>query len=397
MIFSQTFSLIGIVLRTIPHRLGAALSTVVSTGCAVGVLIATLAFATGLYQTIRNTGREDRVIVLSKGANSEIGSFLDRRAVAQIREAPGIARTLDNNQPLASADGLILVALEQSDNKGTANATVRGVDWPIFSQMEDLRLTAGRPLEPGKHELIVGKAVQATFVGLNIGDNIKLGNSDWKVVGTFTSGSDYHESEILTDAEGLLAAYRQPAFQSVTAKLLSYDTLSVLTRALDSNPSLNVNVMRETDYYAGLSKPVSGVVFIVAYVIGGIMCVGAIFSAVNSMYIAIDSRSSEITTLRAIGFGRFVVVASTIFESWILSVAGGLIGIIAAALIFEGRIISTIGNGSVNASSIAIVVSITPELFASGLIVATVIGLVGGFIPSILAVRRPLSKAIRGS
>lgn len=395
MTVTQTYFLSVIVLKTIPQRLASAASTIVSTGCAVGVLIATLTFAGGLYETIRNTGHSDHVIVIARGAVSEIGSFLSRSAVAQVKDAPGISRSSSNNLPLASANALILVALEQRNQKGTANATVRGVDWTTFNQIENFRFTEGRALQTGKHELIVGKSAKVTFVGLNIGDKVRLGNSDWEVVGTFTSNGDAHESEILTDAESLLAAYRQPAFQSVTAKLENEGMFSVFSEAIDNYPNLNVNVIREKDYYDDLSRPISGVVFLVAYIVGGIMSVGAIFSAINSMYISVDSRSSEITALRAIGFGRFVIVISTILESWVLSVLGGVVGIATAAAIFEGKTMSTVGNGSANASSLGIVLHVTPELFAYGLIVASCIGFLGGLLPSLLAVKQPISVAIR--
>ena len=78
----------------------------------------------------------------------------------------------------------------------------------------------GRRFSPGVREVIVGRRAARQFEGLEVGSRIAFRDSDWTVVGIFTSGGDVHESEIWADAEVAASAFRRTGFQSVTARLV---------------------------------------------------------------------------------------------------------------------------------------------------------------------------------
>jgi putative ABC transport system permease protein len=131
----------------------------------------------------------------------------------------------------------------------------------------------------------------------------------------------------------------------------------------------------------------------IGYVIAGLMGVGAVFGAVNTMYTAVANRTREIATLRALGFGASAIVTSVIAESTVLAVVGGIVGGALAYLGFDGFQTSTMNFQSF--SQVAFAFRVTPTLLGQGLLCAVVMGLLGGILPAIRAARLPIVNALR--
>src|SRR5205085_6511029 len=125
------------------------------------------------------------------------------------------------------------------------------------------------------------------------------------------------------------------------AKLASPDAFQQLKDSLTTNPQLTVTAIRAPEYYAQQTTTLQGIIKTIGGIIAVLMGIGAVFGAVNTMYTAVASRTREIATLRALGFGNFPVVFSVLSESALLSVVGGLIGGLAAWAAFDGYQTST--------------------------------------------------------
>jgi putative ABC transport system permease protein len=111
------------------------------------------------------------------------------------------------------------------------------------------------------------------------------------------------------------------------------------------------------------------------------------------MYSSVSVRGKEIATLRALGFGPFPVMVSTIIESTLLALIGGVIGGVIAYVVFNGFQVSTLNGQSF--SQVVFNFAVTPDLISQGLWAALVIGIIGGFFPAIRAARLPVAKALR--
>ena len=208
----------------------------------------------------------------------------------------------------------------------------------------------------------------------------------------FTSDGDTHESEVLADADTVIIALRRTMFQSVTVLLESPGAFSAFKQALTANPQLSVEVHRETDYFAKLSGSLTTIMNFIAYVVGSIMAIGAIFAALNTMYSAVSARSVEIATLRAIGFGGFPIVMSVLIEALVLSLLGGTLGAALAWVFFNGNGVSALGG---NFTQLVFHLAVTPSLMVQGVVWALAIGLVGGLFPAVRAARLPIVEAMR--
>lgn len=382
----QIVTLTGIGLRAIPQRKGASLVIVVGMSLVVAVTLSILSMSAGFMRSIRNTGRPDRVIVLSQGAQFEFGSGLSRENVNTIANAPGI-RTGADGKPILSADSLASLAVIKKSDGFDAFVTLRGIGPAGLALRPEIRLVSGRLFEPARHELIVGESARAQFAGLDVGSQVPLPQGDWTVTGIFESNGDQHESELLADAETVYAAMRASAFHSVTVMLDRPQSLEQFRAALKMNPTLTVDVIAEPQYLATQAQFLNDFLSIIAYVVGGVMGLGATFGALNTMYSVVSTRSVEIATLRAIGFGGAPVVMSVLIESLLLACVGAAIGATAAWAAFNGDLHA--------AGGLVFRLAVTPGLIALGIGFAGTLGLIGGLFPAIRAARLPVATALR--
>ena len=389
-LFRQIGAVTAMNFRSLPQRASTSLVIVIGIAGVVAVLVSVLAMSTGLIRTMENAGREDRAIVMRNGSIAESSSALDRNSARAVEDASGIKRN-DEGDPILSAEGMRILSLRKKEDDAEINVILRGVG-PMLTQLRpELRITEGRMFNPAVTEVIVGKQARAQFKGLDIGDVIHARNANWTVVGMFETNGDAHESSLMTDAETLNSA-DQRGFQSVTVLLESAAAFQTFKDSLNANPTLAVDVIRERDYYRQQSKTMSTIISVIAYVVGGIMAVGAIFAALNTMYSAVSARLQEIATLRALGFGSTAMVMSVLAEALVLALIGGVMGAVIAWLFFNGNTVSTSGGGM---GQLVFALSVNPQLMILGIVWACVIGLLGGLFPAVRAARLPVATALR--
>jgi putative ABC transport system permease protein len=381
-------------LRTIPTRVGTSLVVVVGIAGVVAVLVSVLAMSEGFRHTLASTGRPSRVIMLRAGSDSELSSGVARDQALLLATLPGVARDA-GGRPLASAELNVMVDLPKRGQREPNNVPFRGVQPAAFAIRDELQLVEGRRFERGVREVIVGRKASRQFAGLEIGSRIAFRDSEWTVVGIFTSGGDVHESEIWADAEVAMSAFRRTGFQSVTATLADASTagLAAVKATIGRDRRLSINVLREPEYYAKQANVLGTLIDVLGYSVASFMAVGATFGALNCMYSAIASRQVEIATLRAIGFGGAPVVVSVMLEALLLALVGGALGGGLAWLYCDGASLSTLNFSTF--SQVAFDFRVTRGLLARGLGWALVIGAAGGLLPAIRAARLPVTVALR--
>lgn len=388
----QVFAITQLGLRSIPDRLGPSLVIVVGLAGVVAVFTALLAMAAGFRSTLESAGRADVALVLRGGSQAELNSGLTREQATIIKQAPGVAAGADG-QPLASAEVMVIAELMKTGEHSGSNITVRGVEPAGFELRPKLRIVEGRRFRSGLKELIVGRGVTQQFQGAGLGKTLRMRGSDWTVVGVFKSG-DANESELWADAEVAQSAFNRQGFSSVRLQLADPKGLQAVKDALTADPRVNVDVESEQSYFSGQTKNFRQTIGALAGVVTFIMALGATFAALNTMYAAVGTRSREIATLRAIGFGGFPVVLSIMIESLVLALVGGALGAALAYILFNNMAVSTLGS---NFTQVVFQFAVTPGLVVDGLIIAVAIGMLGGFFPALRAARQPVTTALRAA
>jgi len=379
-------------LRNLPARLGTSLVAVIGIGGVVAVLVSLLSMGEGFRAAMELAGRDDVALVLRGGSSDELSSVFGRDEVNVIASAPGIVR--DARGPVASPEFYTIVDLPMRSTGTAANVPFRGVTTRAAEVREGFRIVAGRMFEPGKDEVIVGRGAFAQFGNVDLGREVTWGSHDWRVVGVFEAGGSVSESEVWTDLTVLQGVYRRGnSVQVVRVQLAAPEQLAGLKRGLAADPRLNVSVRSEREFYEDQSRILVTLVRYVGTTVALLMGIGAVFAALNTMYSAVSSRTREIATLRALGFGRIPVVASVLLEAVALGVLGGIVGGVLVYLGLNGYQASTLNWASF--SQITFAFTVTPRLLVTGLVYSLMLGLVGGLLPALRAARLPVAAGLR--
>jgi putative ABC transport system permease protein len=390
---SQILAVTSVNLRSLRARLGSSSVAVVGIAGVVLVFVAVLSIAEGVNATMKASGDPNVVLILRAGSDTEMTSGLGGEQTRIIQDAPGIARDASGTS-ITSPELFVVVDHPLKRSGSPANVPLRGVTQEAFQVHKNLKIVDGRNFEPGKNEIIAGRAASRQFVDLTVGRTIKWGENTWTLVGIFDDGGAVSESELWCDVKVLQPAYRRGnSYQSVYARLASPDSFTQLKDALTSNPQLQVTAMRAPDYYGSQTETLQTIIRTIGGIIAILMGVGAVFGAVITMYTAVASRTREIATLRALGFKSFPVVISVLVESALLALVGGLIGGLIAYLAFNGYETATMNFQSF--SQIAFKFAVTGPLLGKALFYAVIMGLVGGLLPAVRAARLPVVLALR--
>jgi putative ABC transport system permease protein len=388
----QTVAVTLLNLRTIPQRFGSSGVAIVGIAGVVIVLVSVLSIAQGFSAAMEQSGSEVRALVMRSGADSEMTSGLGPTEVDIIKQAPGLRR--NGQTPVASAELYVIIDIPKIGTNTPANVPMRGVEGTAPAVREEFSIVEGRMFEFGTNEVIVGRGASVNFQGLTLGNTIQSGQNKWQVVGVFETDGSVAETEIWVDSRVLQGAFRRGnTYQSVLARLDSSQTFDAFRDWLITNPQVNVQVRRETDYYAQQSRALSSLIRSVGFGIAALMGIGAVFGAILTMYTAVSTRSREIATLRALGFNTTSVLVSVLSESLALAAIGGAIGGALAYVAFNGYQTSTMNFSTF--SQVAFAFQVTPQLLGMGLTYALIMGLIGGLFPALRAARLPIPSALR--
>jgi putative ABC transport system permease protein len=372
------------------------LTTVLTAGgmaLVVFVFAAILMLAQGLQETLVATGSYDNAVVIRKGAGSEVQSIISRDNAAIVETEPGIA-TGPDGRPEIAKELLILISIVKRSTGKRSNVTVRGIGPSSLILRPQVKLVAGRSPHPGSLEVMAGKNVSSGFQGGGLGETLRFGMHEWTVVGIFDAGSTAFSSEVWGDAEQLMQAFRRPAYSSVIFKLRDPSALDDVRQRIEGNPRLTLEVQRETDYYLKQSEALARFLRILGTTLTIIFSLGATIGAMITMYAAVASRTTEIGTLRALGFQRTAILTSFLLESLFLGLAGGLAGIAFASFM---QLITVPMINFQTFSELSFGFALTPGIAFRGVLFSVIMGLVGGLLPAVRAARMKIVDSLRAA
>lgn len=393
-LLSQIRAVTAMNVASLRQRVGASAATVIAVALVTGVLLGFLALSNGFQQTMEGSGSDGVAIVVRKGGGGELSSVLGREQQQLIAEGPGIATGADG-KPLVSGELYIVVNGKRRSNGIKANMPLRGVGPNAQAVRGAVNITEGRMFTPGVAEIVVGKGVHEQFEGFDVGSTVRLSGTDWKVVGMFDAGGSAFESELWADITLLQnVANRGSSVQTMRVKLTSPEALKALQDYSEGDPRLKLDVRSEKEFYASQAKGIANIVLYLGWPLAIAMSFGALAGALNTMYASVDARMRETATLRAIGFGGFPAFVGTMAEALILSAIGGIVGAVGVYFLFDGLTASTLGAGF---AQVVFSLKMSPALVMQGVILALIIGFVGGFFPALKAARAPLLAAFKAT
>ena len=356
----------------------------------VAVFVIVMALVTGLETAISESGSPHNMIILARGADSEADSSLGLDQLDALKFLKGIGHDRAGN-PLVSPELAEQIFMD-SESGSLDVLLVRGVEPVALTVHDKVHITAGRMFAPSFGEVIVGKSIVGRYPGSVLGSSIRFGRRTWKVVGVFEAGGTSFESEVWCDVHDLQKdTNRDASFSDVRLRLAPGADLAALVGRVADDPRINLEAESELEYYREQSE--SGArLRILGLFVAGIMALGAVFAAMNTMYAAVSARTREIGVLRALGFGRSAIMSSFLLESTLLAVAAGIIGVVLALPIRE---FSATFNSGIAAATLAFDFRVTFAIAIQALLFAALIGIAGGWLPARQAMRMEIVDSLR--
>jgi putative ABC transport system permease protein len=378
--------------RSIRARWTSTIVAILGIAGTVGVFVAMLSLARGFKATLVASGSPGNALVMRAGSSSEMMGGITLDSIRVIQDKPGIAR--EGSVPLVTQEVVGVMPFPLITTGTDANVQVRGVSPNVLEIRKFVKIAQGRMFEPGQYQLVVGKNAMKTYAGLTLGNTVDFGGGHLKVVGIFDAGGSAFDSEVWCDSKIFDDVLKRPPniFQSATVHLVSPASFQEFKDAVTADPQLNVDVVREIDYYAKQSTTMTKLITILGGLVAAIMAVGAIFGALNTMYSAVAERGREIATMRALGFTSWNVILSFLFEALLISLIGGILGCLVV-LPLNGLTTSTMNFQTF--SNVAFAFKITLDLLVMGVLFALVMGVLGGLLPALRAATQPVSVALR--
>jgi ABC-type antimicrobial peptide transport system permease subunit len=340
-----------------------------------------------------STGSYENAVLLRPAAQTEIQSAVYREQASLLETLPEVARGEDGS-PLVSKETVVLIAIPKRGSDKPANLVVRGLPAVGIRLRPQVSVTDGRMFRPGSSEIVVGRAIAEGFDGTGIGETLRFAGREWTVVGTFDGGKSGFDSEIWGDVDQMLQAFRRSAYSSVLVRLDDAGRFEAFKARIEADQRLILEVRQEPLYYQDQSKSLSTFISYLGVALSVIFSIGAMIGAMITMYAAVANRTGEIGTLRALGFRRSSILAAFLMESLLLSLVGGVLGLVIASFL-QAFTITTMNWQSF--SQLAFGFHLTAAIVAKTLAFSLVMGLVGGFLPSVRAARLEIVDSLRAA
>lgn len=379
------------IIRNLTQRFSSTLMTIGAFALVIVALLMLMAMVQGIDRSLVTKGAGNRIFVISGDATTENQSRLDPDEADILGTTQGIKLKPDGD-PMISME---TVGSQYVSGPGGQNILInfRGVDLSNALQVHNgIRIVSGRFFnDKADDEIIIGRGV-AQALDLKAGQTLHeaTGGRSWIVAGIFSDNGSPFESEIWTSRLNMAINIDRNYLSSVWAVISNPQEIPALIQKLNRQVSPSIYATTEEQYFevgAGTARALQ----VLAWFVTALMALGAIFSALNTMYASVSSRIQELGTMRAIGFGLPSVTAAILLEAEIMALSGGLLAC-AVALLFNGSTFSTLVLG-LGIVSFQLIVS--PMLILMGLALALLLGFIGGTIPARYAMRIPVVDSLK--
>jgi putative ABC transport system permease protein len=378
-------------IRNLKTRRLTTILTVSGMALVVFVFATILMLTEGLKKTLVETGSYDNVVVIRKSSVSEVQSGVDRNQASIVEADPEVALGPDG-RPLLAKEIVVLIGLPKAATHKVSNVTIRGISEQSLALRPQVKLTKGRMPKAGSAEIVTGLSIVKRFEGADMGDTLRFGTRDWRVVGVFDAGNTGFNSEIWADADQLMQSFKRPVYSSVLFRLRDPSQFDALKSRIETDPRLTLEAKRETRYYLDQSEMMAKFLNVLGVSLTIIFSLGAIIGAMITMYSAVANRTAEIGTMRALGFQKMNILGSFLVEALLLGFLGGIAGLFFASFL-QFFTVSTLNFQTF--SELAFSFTMTTGIVTKAMAFALIMGFVGGVLPAFRAARMNIVESLR--
>ncbi|MCM2373289.1 ABC transporter permease [Aporhodopirellula aestuarii] len=354
--------------------------TLVAVALAVCAVVSLVGIANGFKATFMDfyQGAGVDLLVVRSGSARRLTSTLEESLGDQIAALDGVVDVIPGLADVVSFpdEGLYVVPVS-----GLVPET------HVFEAMEPV--SGRRLLKTDKRGVMVGITL-ADSLGKKVGDQIEIVEDElYDIVGVFESfnvlqnGSlvvSVSELQRLMGREGEVSGFSIITTDAGDKELL--DRISKQVEAMESE----VKVRPTREHVESLSEIQLAVAM--AWLTSAVAIVIGSIGVLNTMFMSIQERTLEIGLLRAIGWTRIRIISMILIESIILSAIGAAIGIGVSFVLVSLLTHMPAVNGLIEGR-------IQLAVVLQGLLIALVVGFLGGLLPAFAASKLSPSEALR--
>lgn len=344
-------------------------------------------FIRGLERSLAVSGDPQTAVIFSlgMGENLEYSSIPMRTSDLVPASVSGIRQRF--GQKYVSPE-LYLGTQVGVGEREPSMGLVRGVTRPALLVRRQVEIEEGNWPDTG--EVMVGRMVAAKLgadeAEISIGQSIAFEGRTWRISGIFSAGGSAFESEAWCRLDELQQAMKRQDLSIVAVTLAPGAEFVDLDLFCKERLDLELQTMRETEYYASLQKdygPVRWLAWLVVLLVSG----AGVFAGLNTMYGSVVGRIPELSTLQTIGFVRRAILASLIQEGLLLAAAASLLAALLALVFVNGAAVRfTMGAFSLRIDSMSVLI---------GCGVGLLLGFFGAIPPAIRALRMPIVDGLK--
>jgi putative ABC transport system permease protein len=347
-------------------------------------------FIRGLESSLSVSGDEQTALLFSlgMGENLEYSSIEMAASDLVAASVEGIQQRYD--EKYVSPELYLGTDVTVGERTEPEMGLVRGVTPTVLLVRQQVELESGAWPKAG--EVIVGR-LAATKLGaregeLDEGQTIEFEGRKWRVSGTFSAGGAAFESEVWCRLDELQQAMKRQDLSLVAVTLAPGADFTNLELFCMERLDLELQALKETDYYATLQKDY-GPVRMLAWLVVALVSGAGVFAGLNTMYGSVVGRIRELASLQTIGFARRALVMSLIQEGIVLAAAASLLAtVVALVFVNEAAVRFTMGAFTLRIDEVAVLV---------GCAIGLALGVLGAVPPAIRALRMPLVDGLKAT
>ncbi|MBF0492162.1 MAG: FtsX-like permease family protein [Deltaproteobacteria bacterium] len=339
--------------------------------------------AAGLKHSLQSTGREDILVLLTRGAQTAEVSKIPYDFFPVLKYYPQIAKRTDGS-PKLSQEVYTLKPMLVDDSKNRRWIPMRGIDPASLDLYKNLLQLEGNALQ-NSHDLLVGNLARLKLGNVKIGDQIQIGRQKHKIVGFFSASGSAYESELWMSRNDLKVDFDMSYDSIAVVQFNSLKNRDDFIDAVSNDKRLRLDIKTEREYFSSLSEN-AGILEFIANLIAIVLSIAAVFTGMNALYASVAARSTEIGTLRSMGYGRQSIQLGFMFEGVSLSLLAGCAALLLS-LFFQHLPIAFMR------ASFRIQIPFT--LMIQGFGLSFMVGLIGSYIPARQAAKMKIVQALR--
>jgi ABC-type lipoprotein release transport system permease subunit len=320
------------------------------------------------------------------GENLEYSAIAGNSAQLVSASLAGIRRRY--GEPYASPELYLATRMSTDPEQRTTTGLVRGVTPAALLVRHLVEITQGD--WPGPGEILVGRLAAAKLgrraEQLALGNEVWFEGRRWRISGTFAARDSVLESEMWCRLDDLQQTLKRQDLTLVALSLAPGTDFSEVDLFCKQRLDLELQAMRETDYYAMLNRHYRPVRYL-AWLVAMLVAAAGVFAVLNMMYAAVAGRVRELATLETIGFLRRAIALSLVQEATLLSAVGFLAAAFLAIVMVHGMAIRfTMG---------AFQLRIDGAAMLAGGATALMLGVFGALPPAVHVMRRSVAESLK--